>query len=243
MNNLRLIAVASALTLGLALGTAHASFDRNLTPGELALMPDFCQDVQTVNGWEQGVRESPRAPTWVSKMGRSFWDMHHYCWARVAVHRSQAVGLHQNRRDHLVESAIDDMQYVVRRAPPTMVLLPEIYYFMGDYFKLLRRYGEASESYKKSRELKPDYWPAYAGLADLMLLSGQRKDAKAVLEQGLAVLPDEVALKSRLDRLNGSAQPAAAAGGAKKSRPARSAATATGAAPAASASAPVVMQK
>ncbi len=227
MNKLRLVTIAWGLAA--AMHAAHASYDRNLTPGELALMPEFCQDVQTVNGWEQGVRESPRAPTWVSKMGRSFWDMHHYCWARIAVHRSMSPGLNQNQRDHLVESAIDDMQYVVRRAPLTMVLLPEIHYFMGDYFKLLRRYGEASESYKRSRELKPDYWPAYAGLADLMLLSGQRKDAKAVLEQGLSVLPDEVALKSRLDRLNGVAQPAAAGGAAKKPRPARPAAAASAA--------------
>ena len=211
----------AALALALLWGAAHASYDRNLTLGELALMPAFCQDVQTVNGWEQGVRESPRAPMWVSKLGRSFWDMHHYCWARVAVHRSQAAGLHQNKRDHLVESAIDDMLYVVRRASPDMVLLPEIYYFMGDYFRMLKRFGEAAESFKKSRELKVDYWPAYAGHADLLLLSGQRKEAKAVLEQGLAVMPDEVALKSRLDRVNGAAQPAAAAGGAKKPQPAR----------------------
>ena len=219
----------AALALAVVLGAAHASYDRNLTPGELALMPAFCQDVQTVNGWEQGVRESPRAPMWVSKLGRSFWDMHHYCWARVAVHRSLAIGLNQNQRDHLVESAIDDMQYVVRRAPPDMVLLPEIYYFMGDYFRLIRRFGEAAESFKKSRELKVDYWPAYAGHADLLLLSGQRKEAKAVLEQGLGLMPDEVALKTRLDRLNGQAQSTTAAGAPKKPQPARPATVATAA--------------
>ena len=230
--------MTAALALGLALGAAHASYDRKLTPGELALMPAFCQDVQTVNGWEQGVRESPRAPTWVSKMGRSFWDMHHYCWARVAVHRSLAGGLNQNQRDHLVESAIDDMQYVIRRAPPEMALLPEIYYFMGDYFRMLRRYGEAAESFKKSRELKADYWPAYTGLADLLLISGQRKEARAVLEQGLEVMPDEAALKSRLDRLSAT-PPAAATGNAKKPQPARPATASV----ASAASAPASIKK
>lgn len=241
MKNLRRMtaALSAALALGLAWGAAHASYERNLTPGELALMPAFCQDVQTVNGWEQGVRESPRAPMWVSKLGRSFWDMHHYCWARVAVHRSLATGLNQNQRDHLVESAIDDMQYVIRRAPPDMALLPEIYYFMGDYYRMLRRYGEAAESFKKSRELKADYWPAYTGHADLLLISGQRKEARAVLEQGLEIMPDEVALKSRLDRLSGAAQPAAAVGNAKKARPARPATSSV----ASAASAPVSTQK
>ncbi len=237
MKNVR--RVTAALALGLALGAAHASYERNLTRGELALMPAFCQDVQTVNGWEQGVRESPRAPMWVSKLGRSFWDMHHYCWARVAVHRSLATGLNQTQRDHLVETAIDDMQYVVRRAPPDMALLPEIYYFMGDYYRMLRRYGEAAESFKKSRELKVDYWPAYAGHADLLLLSGQRKEARAVLEQGLQIMPDEVALKSRLERLSAAAQPAAAASGARTARPARPSTASV----ASAASAPVSRQK
>ncbi len=230
--------IIAAFTLATGMGAAHASYDRNLTPGELALMPVYCLDVQTVNGWEQGVRESPRAPMWVSKLGRSFWDMHHYCWARVAVHRSMAIGLNQNQRDHLVESAIDDMLYVVRRAPPTMALLPEIYYLMGDYYRMLRRFGEAAESFKKSRELKADYWPAYAGLADLMLLSGRRGDARTILEEGLAAIPDEVALKSRLDRLKNVAQTPATSN-TKKPGPARPAAPAS----ARSASAPAVVQK
>ena len=153
--------------------------------------------------------------------------LHRRCAVRVcslAVHRSLAVGLNQNQRDHLLESAIDDLQYVVRRAPPDMALLPEIYYLMGDYFRMLRRIGEASESFKKSRELKADYWPAYAGMADLMLLAGRRADAKATLEQGLAIMPNEVALKSRLERLNGAVQQPPA--GAKKASPARAVAPA-----------------
>jgi tetratricopeptide (TPR) repeat protein len=222
MKHARQIIAALMLSLG-SIGATHASYDRNLTPGELALLPAFCQDVQTVNGWEQGVRESPRAPMWVSKLGRSFWDMHHYCWARIAVHRSLAIGLNQNQRDHLVETAIDDMLYVVRRAPATMVLLPEIYYLMGDYFRMLRRYGEAQEAFQKSRELKPDYWPAYAGMADLLVLSGRRADARAVLEQGLTLMPGEVALKTRLARLSGTAAPSAA-GGARTAAAARPAA-------------------
>ncbi len=227
-----------ALCLATGMGLAQASYDRNLTPGELALMPEFCQDVQTVNGWEQGVRESPRAPMWVAKMGRSFWDMHHYCWARIAVHRSMAPGLNQNRRDHLVETAIDDMLYVVRRAPPNMVLLPEIHYLMGDYYRTLKRYGEAAEAFQKSRELKSDYWPAYAGLADLLVQSGRRNDAKAVLEQGLTILPNENALRSRLDRLNSSAK-SSDSGAGGKTGPMR--AVAAKSAP--KASAPLTVQK
>jgi tetratricopeptide (TPR) repeat protein len=196
-------AVATA-ALALFAGNSWASYERNLTPGELALMPAFCQDVQTVNGWEQGVRESPRAPYWVSKMGRSFWDMHHYCWAGIAVLRSKAPGLNQNQRDHLVETAIDDYYYVVRRAPAEMALMPELYYLIGDSYKLLRRYGQAIEAFKMARSLKPDYWPAYAGHADILLLSNLRGEARELLQEGLRLVPGEAALQSRLDKLSGS---------------------------------------
>jgi hypothetical protein len=204
-----------ALIFSISLSNAFASWERNLTPGELALMPEFCQDVQTVNGWEQGVRESPRAPYWVSKMGRSFWDMHHYCWAGIAVHRSKQPGLNQNQRDHLIETAIDDYYYVVRRAPPNMALLPELYYLIGDSQRQIRQYGAAIESFKMARSLKADYWPSYAGHADVLLLSNQRAEARAILEQGLSVLPNEPALKTRLERLKGNAA-------AETSAPARS---------------------
>ncbi len=208
----------AALALALFASNSWASYERNLTPGELALMPAFCQDVQTVNGWEQGVRESPRAPYWVSKMGRSFWDMHHYCWASIAVHRSKQPGLNQNQRDHLIETAIDDYYYVVRRAPPEMALMPELYYLIGDSYKLLRRYGQAIEAYKMSRSLKADYWPAYAGHADILMLSNLRGEARAVLQEGLRVIPGEVALQSRLDKISGSgSEPAAATKTAKTS--------------------------
>jgi tetratricopeptide (TPR) repeat protein len=205
MNNVKVLV---ALIFSMSVANALASWERNLTPGELALMPDFCQDVQTVNGWEQGVRESPRAPYWVSKMGRSFWDMHHYCWAGIAVHRSKKPGLNQNQRDHLIETAIDDYYYVVRRAPPTMALMPELYYLIGDSQRQIRQYGAAIESFKMARSLKADYWPAYAGHADVLLLSNQKAEARAVLEQGLALMPNEAALKIRLDRLKSGASSA-----------------------------------
>lgn len=213
MTKFRLIAAASALVM--IAFEAQANIPR-LTPGELALLPPFCQDVQTVNGWEQHVRESPRAPMWVSKMGRSFWDMHHYCWALTAAHRSRAAGLPPQQRAYLIGTAVEDLGYVVRNAAPNMVLLPEIFYWMGEFQGQLKQYGEAFESYRKSRELKPDYWPAYAGHADLLTSVGQRGEARAVLEQGLAIMPTELALRSRLERLGSAVAKGAAATEADK---------------------------
>lgn len=229
--------MATAVALAVFAFAARANIPR-LTPGELALLPPFCQDVQTVNGWEQHVRESPRAPMWVSKMGASFWDMHHYCWARTAAHRSRAAGLHQNHRDHLIGTAIEDLEYVIRRASPNMVMLPEIFYWMGEFHGQLKRYGEAYESYRRSREAKRDYWPGYAGHADLLILVGQRNEARAILEQGLAVMPTEAALLSRLERLGSTSRGAAGTEKGKKTKAAPVGTASNGASSSSPASAP-----
>lgn len=199
----RSFCLLSAWVVGVAPAMAQSlSPDRLMSQGEIALLPAFCQDVQSVNGWAQGGRESPRSPYWLSKMGRSFWDMHHYCWARAYANRAKSAVATKPQRDYLLKTAIDDMMYVVRRAPAEgMVMLPEIFYLIGEYNLQLGQIGEAAAAYKRSRETKVDYWPAYAGHADLLLQLGKRNDAKALLEQGLGVMPNESALKSRYDRI------------------------------------------
>ena len=196
-----LIAFSWALCAAPAFGQS-LSPDRLMSQGEIALLPPFCQDVQSVNGWAQGGRESPRSPMWIAKMGRSFWDMHHYCWARAYANRANNAAATKPQRDYLLKTAIDDMMYVVRRAPAEgMVMLPEIFYLIGQYQIQLGQIGEAAASFKRSRETKADYWPAYAGHADVLLQLGKRNDAKQLLEQGLAIMPNEPALKSRYDRI------------------------------------------
>ena len=208
----RKLVAAAALTLSAVPGWAQGVADgpgRNPTQGELALLPPFCQDAQTINGWSQFGRESPRSPMWVAKLGRGFWSIHHYCWARNAVYRAKAAGVSEYEHDYFLRSAISDMSYVIQNSDPDMVLLPEIYYLIGDYYRQLRRSGEAIEPFEKSIELKADYWPPYAGLADVWMQIGQNGKARTVLEKGLAVMPNQAALTSRLKKISTAPPPRA----------------------------------
>ncbi len=210
----------AALIISIAIAPAGAA-PENITPGEMALVPAFCQDAQTFNGWEQYVRESPRAPLWISKMGRSFWDIHHFCWAGIHVLRAGQPGLQAQHRVSMLEAAIGDYTYIIRKAAPGMVLLPELYYRIGDLQRQLGHYGLALDSFNRSRTEKPDYWPPYIGHAEILLLANQRAEAKAVLEAGLRLMPDEPALKNRLARLNSGGSEAAASPRASKNAPVR----------------------
>lgn len=199
-STLRRLLASTCLALGLTQACAQVA---NLTDGELALTPAFCQDVQTVNGWSQFSRPSPRSPHWLSLMGPTFWGMHHYCWAMVHLQRAERAGTTPQFRSWAIREAIADFYYVVRVAPADFILLPEIYYRVGEAHLMLGEYGAALGEFQKSRNAKPGYWPPYLAEANLMLKSGKKKEAVAVLEKGLAEIPAEPNLVAALQRVNG----------------------------------------
>ena len=184
------------------LGATAQAAPENITRGEMAIIPEYCKDAQTF-GWQQGFKESPRSPYWVSLMGRSFWDIHHYCWAVLSVHRSRAAGITPQHRDHLHRTAIDDYRYIVNAAKPDMVLLPDIYYHIAESHAFLKEFGAAVDNYNRSREIKPDYWPPYVGHAKILEKAGLTAQAKKVLEEGLRLMPTERALQTPFVRLGG----------------------------------------
>ena len=175
----------------------------NMTQGELALTPDFCQDVQTMNGWSQHSNPSPRSPHWVGLMGKTFWGMHHYCWALIHLQRANRAGETPQFRKWAIQEAIDDFGFVVKIAPADFVLLPEIHFRIGDAYLLLGDVGSAFGEFAKSRELKPDYWPPYVAEANRMMKAGMNKEALALLERGLALMPNEPNLVAAVRKVNG----------------------------------------
>lgn len=221
MPDVRIPLIAAAV-VALHAGSARAAEPTNITAGELALTPSFCQDVQTINGWTQYSRESPRSPYWVSIMGKTFWGMHHYCWALINIHRSRAAGLSPQQRHFMIQSAIADYIYVVRIAPPDFVLLPEIFHLIGEAHVMVDEYVPAIEAFQKSISLKADYWPPYEAHAKLLDRVGKRGEALSVLEAGLAVMPNEQRLLDLYVRLGGQPRklrPAAPAPAAAASAP------------------------
>lgn len=188
--------VAAAIVL--LSGTASAQVE-NLTKGELALLPDFCKDVQALTDWTK-TNPSPRTPYWLGLMGESFWAMHHYCWAMVHLQRAQAGDATPQLRTFLIKGAISDFYYVVKNSPPDFVMLPELYYRTGKAYALLGDFVNATVEFAKSRRLKPDYWPSYAGEADVLMTVGKPREAQEMLEEGLKHSPDQPALMRALER-------------------------------------------
>ena len=196
---------ANALVVAALIGMPYqaSAAPEDITLGELALTPPFCMDVQAipVTGWSKDHR-SPRASHWEALMGNAFWAAHHYCWALINLNRAKIAGTPANTRRFLTGVAIDDFEYVLRHAPADFVLAPEIHYRIGMARVVLGEYGTAIDEFSLSRKLKPDYWPAYVGEADLLLKAGRRDEARQLVESGLKLLPDEPNLLAALSRAN-----------------------------------------
>lgn len=186
-----------------AAATASAAVT-NVTDGEMALLPPYCPDTQGFKyGDAYGSNMSPRAPYWVGLMGKTFWAVHHYCWALINLHRSQLPGVSATMRRGMLESVIGDYNYVIVNGTADFVLLPEILTRMGEAHMMLGNAGQAYEAFARARAVKPDYWPAYLRWAAVLEKSNQKAEAKKLIAEGLRHAPDAKPLLDQYRSLGG----------------------------------------
>lgn len=191
-------APAFAQTAGVDLGERRRSF----TPGELALLPEYCQ-------YQMGDprRDTPRGRYYMSALGPAVDDIHHYCRGLRDMMFARTLSLRPEHKRALWERSVQEIDYVIKKNPPTLVLMPELYYRRGEAMIELGQLNEAQVAFEKSRGLKPDYWPAYTRWADFLIDAKRPDEARGLLEEGLKQAPDSVELKQRLARLSGTKAP------------------------------------
>jgi tetratricopeptide (TPR) repeat protein len=227
-----LSAAAAASAQPAALGPR--STPNGVTWGELALLPDYCADAMGILYGDQYYNPSPRAPHWVALMGQGFWAIHHYCYALAHVRRAEEAGVSDQQRKFIYGRAIKDYLYTLNNSAPDMVLVPEILVHLGDAYLKVGEVGNADAAFAKARRIKPDYWPAYSRWVDVLIKLKLKKDAYALVRQGLAHAPDSEVLRRQFVSLGGDLSSVAAASPAAS---AASAATKAASAPEAAASA------
>ena len=189
--------------LALCLSVPVLAKPENITDGELALTPEYCVDTATIRYGSEFFNPSPRAAHWVGLMGKSFWAMHHYCWALINLRRAQMAGVTPTTRKFLLQEVVTDCLYVVRNSGPDFIMLPEIYTRIGDTHLLLGDPGSALDAFEKARKLKPDYWPAYTHWAAVLAKLNKKAEARKLIAEGLRHAPDSKPLQDQYKLLGG----------------------------------------
>ena len=212
----------AAAALLWSLQGAMAQVPAGITGGEMALLPEYCVDVQATGRYTDpmGGNPSPRSQAWVQAMGDTFWSMHHHCWALIRMHRSRQPGITPQAREGHIRGAIGDYIYVLNNERSGFPLKPEIFARLGEAYAALPAPGEALEAYQKSRQAKADYWPAYTWAADTLMVLGRRKEAVELLEQGLVIMPGSPEITRKLETVR---RAATAKAGTSTKAPTRSA--------------------
>ena len=196
---LRTLAIAGWALL-LACGPATAQISprvaaKEVTRGELALLPEWCIDSQdgpygSPEGGEY-INKSPRAREWVGLMGRDFWHMHHYCRGLRDLIRLSGGVLNPRERTFLLGRAVDEFNYVIDNCQASMPLLPEVFLKRGEIQSQQGDLVNAMDSFDAARKLKPDYWPAYERWVVLLVGLKQYERAAALVDEALAASPDQ----------------------------------------------------
>lgn len=191
------------LLLLFATQTVQAQQPPRITAGELAILPVYCPYTQTFEHDPRGPNPTPETAKWVRTFGKTFWAMHHYCWALIRNHRAGSAMHTRLAKQSLWEGAISDFNYVIENGTSDFVLLPEIYQRIGETYLLMGSPGNAVLAFDRSRALKPDYWPPYVSWADALVKLGKKAEAKRHLETGLRVMPRSAPLSVAYRKVGG----------------------------------------
>jgi tetratricopeptide (TPR) repeat protein len=181
---------------------ASAEFKpENITAGEVALLPVYCVDTETMS--DNDPRYAPRAKVWKQQLGETFLALHHYCWGLVRFSRGKAAGVTPQERQWHFATAVREYQYVLDFAKPGFLLTPEIELRIGEAHIELKDYKSAVEAFGRSVDAKVDYWPAYERWAGVFSRLGMKREALKKLEEGIRIMPTEPALIAPYEKLGG----------------------------------------
>lgn len=204
---LRKVLVVAGLSAALPAAPLHAqAFDDR----DFSMAPPYCR---FTNIGRVEARDNPaELARWRAVLGYMYDHMHHYCAGRMLTNRALYMSRNSKERMRDLNYSLQEFNYVINRAKPDYVLLPEFHYYKGDNLLRMGRTAEGIPSLQKAIELKPDYWPPYASLSDHLKALGDVAKAREWLEKGLSASPDAKALQSRLAELG-------SAGGKGKTAP------------------------
>lgn len=186
--------VLVSVALALVSQTAKADLFPQ-TEADFARLPPYCK--VRLQEHEVGAAQ---VNYWKSILGpNNYIHIHHYCSGLHETNIAILLPLSSPERRPHFDQVIKSYQYIINHCEPTFVLLPEVFKNMGEAYIEYGNPAKAMEAFQKAIELKPDYTPAYASMAQFYMDQSQNDQAENILRKGLEVVPGSKLLKRRLE--------------------------------------------
>lgn len=185
------------LFLALVMSSGIAIADEVKTQSEVAMLPPYCSGTQLI----RNISKDPKPISeYITMYGKTYSHLHHYCWALNTENNAWKTRDRFLRKSKL-GYALGDIQYVLDRAEPGFVFLPDIYNTRARILFSLKRDAEAVAALKKAIELKPDFVTAIARLSDYYVDHGDKARAINTLEEGIDNTENAKTLLKKLKKL------------------------------------------
>lgn len=187
--------------------SVQAIAGENMSEAEYLLLPEYCRAQGNVS--EKYYKKYYRADLtrkWQSALGENYNHYHHFCWGIVSISRAYKSPSKGGSREGTAKRAIDDIGYLVERATPDCVLLPDVYTRLGEAYLLARDDKRAEAAFRLAWGIKPDYWRPYVWWAQRLMQQGRTREALAIAEEGQKNAPGVAALDALVSELRGGAK-------------------------------------
>lgn len=164
------------------------------TKEELALLPPWCAFTQSSWG---SLAQPERYSEYMQRYGNGWTHMHHYCYGLVSVNRLRRLATPRASQAAVIKTAKGEINYVLGRTEKNFPFRPEMIINLA---RLQIREGNFADAEGTARALIAD-WPAFADghalLAEILIRTGRKDAAQAVLDKGDELVSD----KERFARL------------------------------------------
>lgn len=167
------------------------------------MLPTYCRGTQGL----RVIIHNPRPIKDYEKIyGHTFIYLHHYCYALYTEKKTLTMR-DQFLRDSKLNYALGDIKFVLDRATPNFVLLPEIYTTKARILFTLHRDSKAASALLKAISANAGFTPAILRLSDYYAEHGDNKEAIKVLKQGVDNAKNSSLLIKKLKQLGITYQP------------------------------------
>src|SRR5690606_4910780 len=168
--------LASAL---LACATLARALNPNeMTEAERRALPHWCEFTQS---FDRAPGNPGHYNDHVARYGDGWTHVHHYCWALASLIRYYNFETSAQMKRHLANSALQDLNYVLRNAPTEFVLRFDILVRKTRVLQLLGSLPEALVLSEQIRAEWPERSDSHGLIAEVLVQQGRSKEAIEVL--------------------------------------------------------------
>ncbi|MDH5436545.1 MAG: tetratricopeptide repeat protein [Gammaproteobacteria bacterium] len=172
-------------------GSVNALQSWTPTDQEMPFLPQFCQDK-----FNKSDRDKSRK--WSRKFGKAWQHMHHHCAGLNFINRANKSWSDKENKKFNLNRARTNFEYMVDHTDSSFSYLTDVYFQLGNVYKMQKDFTQAAVHYNKSIDLNKKYTKPYKALSDIFIKAGEFEKAIEVLERGLKHKPKSKSLNRRL---------------------------------------------